>query len=357
MKNIIEDLESVLDANERDSITKLYTKESCERAAAYLESCGVPYSYIRVNIDNSRYVSMTFGNDIGESSLRVIGDIIRDHAGNAVVGRVGNDEFLVIAVGVESYEDIWEYSRVIKRAIADTELPDTNGVHVTATLGIARFPEDGGLDDIIRKADIAMYRGKQKGKNCFIIYLQDIHGSITKKDPLEHMYIETELTMKLSAIMNRGRGTDNCIGDAVRLLSDELMIDHLCIQTDTVILWEAGYRNHTGNYYAFDTRYIKEIENSKGLMIVDSPEKLRRMRCNELLNMFSDQLIRGCVTVRIHSGDRYLGYLRADSAAPDGRAWRDSDILHLGELAAFIGLYMERDKELTDEYERVRGNG
>ncbi|QDZ27564.1 EAL domain-containing protein [Noviherbaspirillum sp. UKPF54] len=150
-----------------------------------------------VDLDRFKNINDTLGHEAGDrllqemahrigSSLRS-GDVVA-HLGNAesLVARLGGDEFVVL---VEEVTDSAQVSQIARRILAATVkeyLLDGQLVHMTASVGISLFPEDGRNEYALMKhADIAMYRAKDSGKNTFQFYSAQMDAHSAKLLALE----------------------------------------------------------------------------------------------------------------------------------------------------------------------------
>lgn len=125
-----------------------------------------------IDLDDLKMVNDSFGHTYGDVLIRTAGDRIVDAAGaGAFVGRIGGDEFMVMLSGKSDRKWITHIaSRIIEALRQDI---DALGLrfHISASAGIAVYPEDGATtEDIFKNADNAMYAAKRAGKNCWRFY-------------------------------------------------------------------------------------------------------------------------------------------------------------------------------------------
>jgi diguanylate cyclase (GGDEF)-like protein len=155
-----------------DDLTKLYNsrflnsqlQQEVQRCRRYRSQV----SLIFLDLDGFKHVHDRHGHLAGSRALVEVGVVIRDMVREIdVVSRFGGDEFTVILpqTGPEGAKTIAER---IRQRIEDTVFLEVVGlrVRITASLGIATFPDKAdGRDALIQKADQAMYRVKERGKN------------------------------------------------------------------------------------------------------------------------------------------------------------------------------------------------
>ena len=109
--------------------------------------------------------------------------------GSDTVARIGGDEFKIILTDIKSPD---EASLVAQKVIDNLRQPiQLKGKTVTigASIGIAIYPEDGEeIDQLIKYADIALYKAKESGRNCYIYFSSDFQTQI-----LEHIEMESDM--------------------------------------------------------------------------------------------------------------------------------------------------------------------
>ncbi|WP_165840127.1 sensor domain-containing diguanylate cyclase [Motiliproteus coralliicola] len=177
----------------QDTLTELLNRRSFkQRVEQKIERAGrhpdTRLALLFIDLDLFKEVNDSFGHEIGDQLLIEIAGRIRrclraydtvGHTGfeeaadttGALVGRVGGDEFTVAIDELTGQQDL---ERVVQRLLEQIEQPlvlARQQVAVTASIGVAIFPEDGrSYDDLIRHADKAMYRSKQGGRNRSCYY-------------------------------------------------------------------------------------------------------------------------------------------------------------------------------------------
>ncbi len=135
---------------------------------------GRPLTLLMIDIDDFKKINDRYGHLIGDMVLIKIASLLRDEVrGFDFVARYGGDEFTVILPEVPEKAAV-AVGRRIMRSISLHEFssPEYNEVGpITVTIGIASFPADAGdAQDLVAKADRAMYAGKSSGKDCLCVF-------------------------------------------------------------------------------------------------------------------------------------------------------------------------------------------
>jgi len=126
-----------------------------------------PLSVIMLDVDHFKQINDTFGHAIGDSVLLSLAQILRSMAREVdVVGRIGGEEFAII-LPETSISNAATFAERLRTFIANTNVNSAKGeIKVTASFGIASNANcDMSLDNLISKADEALYRAKQLGRN------------------------------------------------------------------------------------------------------------------------------------------------------------------------------------------------
>lgn len=118
-----------------------------------------------VDLDDFKEVNDAHGHLVGDAVLTAIGTRLKAVVRRSdMVARVGGDEFVVAAEGLKDAEEIGYVSEKIRRAIREPNHVSGLSVVVSASIGAAVYPSDGGSAmDVLARADEAMYRAKRNG--------------------------------------------------------------------------------------------------------------------------------------------------------------------------------------------------
>lgn len=145
-----------------------------------------------IDLDHFKNINDVFGHDRGDQVLQRIAqrliNVVRDAD---TLSRLGGDEFTLIVDDVKDLSHIAILTKKILQVIEEPVIVDDTQHHVTASIGIClNCDGDGGItsSDMLKHADSAMYRAKERGRNTFEFYTQDL-----TKRALSKVLLETEL--------------------------------------------------------------------------------------------------------------------------------------------------------------------
>lgn len=163
-----------------DSLTGLPNRRGLSEKLASLERdsqlTGKKFAIALVDIDHFKQINDTFGHECGDIVLRRVALALRRFLRSAdVVGRWGGEEFLVI---FPHGNGAGARLAALKLNAAIRALGVTHGaepVTVTATFGVAEGGASEPVDEVIRRADAALYEGKSNGRDMVVLHV-DMHG-------------------------------------------------------------------------------------------------------------------------------------------------------------------------------------
>ena len=166
-----------------DSLTGVISRQYILDFARKLVKDNVPFAMCMMDLDNFKYINDSYGHKAGDICLKNIADgLIKVIGDGGLVGRFGGDEFIILYLKSNQYEDIhalFEKTYGDNGAVRKFMYIENVRVFITATTGSASFPKDAtDYNELFLKMDKALYRGKSKGRNCYIIYVHEKHKDI-----------------------------------------------------------------------------------------------------------------------------------------------------------------------------------
>jgi diguanylate cyclase (GGDEF)-like protein len=122
-----------------------------------------------LDLDNFKNINDTMGHGIGDMLLCNIARRLEQSVRNAdTLARLGGDEFVIALTAVNQAEDISMVAKNILTALSAPLNLEGIELYISASIGIAIFPEDGNdVDTLLKHADLAMYKAKDHGRNNF----------------------------------------------------------------------------------------------------------------------------------------------------------------------------------------------
>jgi diguanylate cyclase (GGDEF)-like protein len=185
--------ERVLELARVDNLTGLPNRavflEQLEAAAdARVRGRGETFSVLMLDLDRFKNVNDSLGHAAGDALLREVASRLRSALrGTDVLARLGGDEFAIIQSTCDNQRrgSIDLAARICK-SIAEPFLLPGRQVEVGTSIGIAMVPEHGSeREQLLKKADLALYRSKSAGRNCFTVYDDAMSAELEARNTLE----------------------------------------------------------------------------------------------------------------------------------------------------------------------------
>lgn len=130
-----------------------------------------------IDVDDFKTINDTYGHMFGDEVLCKVADILIDAVGSrGLCGRIGGDEMFIIMEGLNDNEGIRNVLRTIRNNTKWLYHDDPRNIKITCSIGSATYPNDAkSYDELFKIADKVLYLAKEKGKDRYIIYHEDIH--------------------------------------------------------------------------------------------------------------------------------------------------------------------------------------
>ena len=128
--------------------------------------------FIMMDLDNFKQVNETYGHLAGDYVLKLIADMLKEVSEQDIVCRMGGDEFLYYVEGISRQKDAADKAEQILTIFKEKKKEADILKNITFSMGISLFGIDGGdFNELLRKADKALYHAKQSGsKDSYLFY-------------------------------------------------------------------------------------------------------------------------------------------------------------------------------------------
>lgn len=140
-----------------------------------------------LDLDHFKLINDSLGHSVGDALLKQVARRLKDtvHEGDTVA-RVGGDEFTIVIQELGRREHLASIAQKVLRTIEDPF--DVNGhrLYITTSIGITIFPDDGAdAEELLKNADMAMYRAKAEGRNTYQMSTHELNRSTQERMLLE----------------------------------------------------------------------------------------------------------------------------------------------------------------------------
>ncbi len=337
--------ESVLRANGLtdilDPLTGLLQRPYIIGFAQHLIENNIPFSFGMLDLDNFKFINDTYGHSAGDGVLSTVAhELIDSLDGIGLAGRFGGDEYLFINLRDLEYSDkkhffekVYTSSRVLRRNV---ELPHCKPF-ITGTIGCATFPDDASdYEELFGMVDKTLYRGKSKGRNCYIIYVEEKHRNLEIQNLAGHGLFTT--LHNIDEQFQIAKGLREKLKLTFKTLKEDLRVSDLY------------YVGHDGMIRSVnDAAFEADAGDIGRLMSVDlySTNKMDYIKdiSPRLSAALKQREIETVIAVKVSTKEETYGYLLC--AEPRSlRIWQEDESAVLYFLACLTAAYILRTGEL-----------
>ncbi len=166
---------------------RLMVNEKLAQAMAEADRWGGRCAFLMIDLDRFKAVNDTLGHPVGDRLLGRVSERLSQLMGaTATCGRLGGDEFAVVIGDVRDLDAAERVAHAIIETLSQPYELDQHTLHIGASVGLAIGPRDGrSAETLIRSADLALYRSKDKGGGVFHAYEPQLHAEAEERRILE----------------------------------------------------------------------------------------------------------------------------------------------------------------------------
>ncbi len=140
-----------------------------------------------IDLDNFQSINNSLGHHIGDQVLQTVAQrLVRCLRESDTAARYGSDEFVACLSGIHSNVDLFQIAKKMLGAIAAPIEVEGREIHLTASIGIALYPEHGkDAETLLRKADLAMHSAKHLGRNRHQMFAEHMDEEVQQQVQIE----------------------------------------------------------------------------------------------------------------------------------------------------------------------------
>lgn len=173
LQNAAEEQRQLLDLAYRDALTGAHTRSYF--FSALKESLhgnnDRPVAYMQIDMDKLKVLNDSHGHGAGDAALVHLVKTLKTLMPDALIGRLGGDEFGIALVGQDSRPALVRLGDQILATLGQPITIDGRPIRLSATIGVALWPQDAAeADELISKADLALYKGKKDGRAATVAF-------------------------------------------------------------------------------------------------------------------------------------------------------------------------------------------
>ncbi len=174
-----------------DQLTRLPNRllfgDRLDKACQNARRKGSKVALFFIDLDRFKFVNDALGHAVGDLLLKTVArELLACVRESDTVARLGGDEFTIILENIQQLSDVTVVAeRIIGRLASPFSILD-NALRVTASIGIALFPDhDSQAAGLIKKADMAMYQAKHGGRDGYQLYVETLGVTTSERLALE----------------------------------------------------------------------------------------------------------------------------------------------------------------------------
>jgi diguanylate cyclase (GGDEF)-like protein len=192
--------EQIAHLSHHDALTELANRhlffEHTRGAMARAGAAGLGVAVFLLDLDRFKSINESLGHGHGDEMLKLVAERLRGSLRPGdTVARLGGDEFTVLLPAMAGERDMLRLAEKVLEAMRRPFSLRGREIVITASLGISRFPHDGGEpEELLKKADVAMYRAKAQGRDGYQLYAADMDAHA-----LDRLALENDLRKALAA--------------------------------------------------------------------------------------------------------------------------------------------------------------
>lgn len=167
-KNLEEENKALENLADTDPLTSLYNRAGLHSRIEFLKQQRETLDGIGIlvlDIDHFKQLNDRYGHDVGDKALKAFASIIDLHLRETdIFARLGGEEFVVICAS-QSHEDLMSVAEKLRRLAQQSTPQEDSPFNLTVSLGATHIVDNERFSDALRRADEALYKAKQNGRN------------------------------------------------------------------------------------------------------------------------------------------------------------------------------------------------
>lgn len=183
--------EQVVHASQHDALTGLPNRflltDRLGQAIASAERHTTQVAVMFLDLDGFKHINDSLGHLTGDKLLQSVASRLQKNVRTLdTVSRQGGDEFVILLPETTRPEDAAISARRLLQAVTKVHSVDRHELHITASIGVSLYPDDGGdAETLMKNADTAMYRAKEGGRQCFKFFTPAMNVQAVERQWIE----------------------------------------------------------------------------------------------------------------------------------------------------------------------------
>ena len=297
-----------------------------------------PFSLILIEIDNFNQIFDNYGFIISDEFLSQFSDRLISFVGDkGLVSRFGADQFAVLYFGQFDYDSIKavidDYYNIIGAPLRSKIVLDDISIIPSATCANVSYPNDGKtFGELEIKLNKALYRGRAKGRNCYIIYVDEKHKDIDIRKQYEEKSID--IMKNISLIFEENKEYKNAVQEALNYLIKSLRVSNAVALLDDG-LFQAS-RDLSFDDYGLNMDELDKLFTDDSDIATYYDISLISNLSETLFDLFNNNDVLSLIIAKIKYKGQEYGYVMFCESLVC-RLWREKDEAIIYFLSILLG--------------------
>ena len=352
-----------------DSLTKTYNKKTISEIAVKRlnEAKGKErVAFVIVDLDHFKPVNDAYGHLAGDKVLEQSGEILNNIVGNnGFVGRYGGDEFFIVLNNVESEVLLRGTLQAILETVRNSFADSFDDIKITTSIGASVFPDNGTTyDELFKKADFCLYRAKDKGRNRYVFFRDDLHMKLYQQSVEDTAGVKyqgreiLELKYMAAFMQNLGWTPYKAIKDVLEHMRETYNLSDVSIYYGENLnrIYCVGEESplQDNARYVLGSEFKKLLDTNKRFVRMDFPEDLKDSP--EIRDEFLRRNVRSTIQYILGSPEEIKGLVTFDRLGSSSQ-WAEYEVNCAVMFASSYNLLPEAIKVDFALYSKLKNLG
>jgi diguanylate cyclase (GGDEF)-like protein/PAS domain S-box-containing protein len=166
---------------------RMFLNDRISQAIVQVSHHGKKLAVLFLDLDGFKHINDSLGHLVGDKLLQSVARRLCDCVAVAdTVSRQGGDEFVVLMAGIEDSSEVVAMAGMLLNAVARPHAIEGDDLHVTTSIGISMYPEDGvDAETLIKNADTAMFQAKERGRQLYQFFEPAMNVRAVERQTIE----------------------------------------------------------------------------------------------------------------------------------------------------------------------------